>query len=155
MRIWTYRRRRRSQLERSYAAHGAHGIATAPAAPGASGFTQAKMLDEPNEGSVDTDAAARPHIADNRTDALHKLTTNLTRRFHTIGIENLMRKLNERHGSYLAGRLLMNVRGMRANESLARSIADMNFFEYRKQLKCNSTIRDGSVVVADRWFAGS
>lgn len=93
-------------------------------------------------------------IADNRTDALHTLTTNLTRR-HTIGIEDLMRKLNERHGSYLAGRLLMNVRGMRANESLARSIADMNFFDFRKQLEFNSAMRVGRVVVVDRWYAGS
>lgn len=61
---------------------------------------------------------ARLHarIAQIREDALHKLTTNLTRRFHTIGIENL------------------NVRGMLANGHLVRSIADMGFFEFRRQL---------------------
>lgn len=53
---------------------------------------------------------ARLHarIAAIRSDALHKLTTDLTRRFHTIGVEDL------------------NVRGMMANRHLARSIADMS-----------------------------
>lgn len=48
-------------------------------------------------------------IAAIRLDALHKLTSDLTRRFHTIGIENL------------------NVKGMVKNRHLARSIADMGF----------------------------
>lgn len=48
-------------------------------------------------------------IAAIRSDALHKLTTELTRRFHTIGIEDL------------------NVRGMMKNRHLARSIADHGF----------------------------
>ena len=62
---------------------------------------------------------ARLHarIANIRSDALHKLTSDLSRRFHTIGIEDL------------------NVRGMMANRHLARSIADMSFFEFRRQLE--------------------
>ncbi len=54
-------------------------------------------------------------IANIRQDALHKLTTDLTGRFDTIGIESL------------------NVRGMLKNRRLARSIADMSFFEFRRQ----------------------
>ena len=76
-------------------------------------------------------------IANIRQDALHKLTTDLTRRFHTIGIEDL------------------NVRGMVKNRHLARSVADMGFFEFRRQLEYKAGRRGGRVVVADRWFASS
>jgi putative transposase len=76
-------------------------------------------------------------IASIRSDALHKLTTDLTRRFHTIGIEDL------------------NVRGMVRNRHLARSIADMGFFEFRRQLEYKAAMRGGQVVVADRWFPSS
>ena len=72
-----------------------------------------------------------------RSDALHKLTTDLTRRFHTIGIEDL------------------NVRGMVRNRHLARSIADMGFFEFRRQLEYKAAMRGGRVIVADRFFASS
>ncbi|MCW9087977.1 MAG: transposase [Gammaproteobacteria bacterium] len=82
---------------------------------------------------------ARLHarIANVRSDALHKLTSDLTRRFHTIGIEDL------------------NVRGMMANRHLARSIADMSFHEFRRQLEYKAERRGGLVVVADRWFPSS
>jgi len=82
---------------------------------------------------------ARLHarIAAIRSDALHKLTTDLTRRFHTIGIEDL------------------NVRGMMRNRHLARSIADMSFFELRRQLEYKAGMRGGIVKVADRFFASS
>jgi len=76
-------------------------------------------------------------IAYIRSDALHKLTTDLTRRFHTIGIEDL------------------NVRGMVKNRRLARSIADMGFSECRRQLEYKADMRGGNIVVADRWFASS
>lgn len=76
-------------------------------------------------------------IANIRQDALHKLTSDITRRFHTIGIEDL------------------NVRGMLKNHHLARSIADMSFFEFRRQLEYKAGRRGGIVVVADRWFASS
>jgi putative transposase len=72
-----------------------------------------------------------------RNDALHQLTTLLTRRFHTIGIEEL------------------NVKGMMSNRHLARSVSDMSFFEFRRQLEYKAEMRGGVVVVADRWFASS
>ena len=55
-------------------------------------------------------------IANIRTDALHKLTTDLTRRFELIGIEDL------------------NVKGMLSNRHLSRWVSDMGFFEFRRQL---------------------
>jgi len=82
---------------------------------------------------------ARLHarIANIRRDALHKLTTDITRRFHTIGIEDL------------------NVSGMVKNRSLSRAIADMGFYEFRRQLTYKAAQRGGVVVVADRWYSSS
>ena len=82
---------------------------------------------------------ARLHarISNVRTDALHQLTTGLTRRFHTIGIEDL------------------NVSGMMANRHLSRSVADMGFFEFRRQLEYKAAQRGGVVMAADRWYPSS
>jgi len=44
---------------------------------------------------------------------------------------------------------------MAKNRHLARSIADMGFFEFRRQLEYKSEMCGGVVVVADRWFASS
>lgn len=83
-------------------------------------------------------AKLHARIAAIRSDALHQLTTNLTRQFHTIGIEDL------------------NVRGMVKNRHLARSIADMGFFEFRRQLEYKAAMRGGVVVVvADRFYPSS
>ena len=60
-----------------------------------------------------------------------------TRRFHTIGIEDL------------------NLKGMMKNRHLSRSIADMGFFEFRRQLEYKAAMRGGEIVVADRFFASS
>ena len=102
-----------------------------------------RSLSHKNKGSANRRKAkaklAKLHarIAAIRSDALHKLTTDLTRRFHTIGIEDL------------------NVRGMVKNRHLARSIADMGFFELRRQLEYKAAMRGGHVVVADRFYASS
>jgi putative transposase len=79
---------------------------------------------------------ARLHerIANIRREGLHQLTTNLTRRFHTIGIEDL------------------NIKGMLANGRLARAIADMGWYEFRRQLQYKASWRGGQVVVVDCWF---
>ncbi|WP_278249259.1 RNA-guided endonuclease InsQ/TnpB family protein [Azotobacter chroococcum] len=102
-----------------------------------------RSLSRKQKGSANSKKArarlARLHarIANIRHDALHQLTTGLTRRFPVIGIEDL------------------NVAGMMKNRRLARSIADMGFFEFRRQLDYKSEMRGGEVVVADRWFASS
>lgn len=41
------------------------------------------------------------------------------------------------------------------NRRLARSIADMGFFEFRRQLEYKAAMRGGQVVVADRWNPSS
>lgn len=82
---------------------------------------------------------ARLHrrIADIRSDATHKLTTDVTRRFHTIGVEGL------------------NVKGIMANRRMTRSAADMGLFETRRQITYKADMRGGIVVVADQWFPSS
>ena len=82
-------------------------------------------------------AKLHARIANIRQDSLHQLTTDLTRRFHTLGIEDL------------------NVSGMVKNRHLSRAISDMGFFEFRRQLDYKATMRGGVVVVADRFFASS
>ena len=47
------------------------------------------------------------------------------------------------------------MRGMVRNRHLARSIADMGFFEFRRQLEYKAAMRGGQVVIADRWFPSS
>ena len=76
-------------------------------------------------------------IANIRKDTLHQLTSDLTRRFHTIGIEDL------------------NVKGMLSNGKLARSIADMGFHEFKRQLEYKAQMRGNLIVIADRWFPSS
>ena len=82
-------------------------------------------------------AKLHAHIANIRKNALHQLTTDLTHRFHTIGIEDL------------------NVSGMVKNRHLSRAISDMGFFEFRRQLEYKAAMHGGVVVVADRFFASS
>ncbi len=81
---------------------------------------------------------ARLHrrIGDIRSDILHKFTTSLTRH-QTVVIEDL------------------NVRGMLANRSLSRAIADVGFFEFRRQMDYKAKMADTTVVVADRWYPSS
>jgi putative transposase len=82
-------------------------------------------------------AKLHARIANIRRDGLHQVSTSITRRFHTIGIEDL------------------NVKGMLRNRHLARSIADMGFYELRRQLEYKAAWRGGQVVLIDRWFPSS
>ena len=82
-------------------------------------------------------AKLHARISNIRENALHQLTSDLTRRFHTICIEDL------------------NVSGMVKNRRLARSISDMGFYEFRRQLTYKAAQRGCLIVVADRFFASS
>jgi putative transposase len=75
-------------------------------------------------------------LANMRKDALHKLTTDLTRRFETIVIEDL------------------NVSGMSKNHAIAGAV-DCGFYEFRRQLRYKAAMRGGRIVVADRFFPSS
>jgi putative transposase len=82
---------------------------------------------------------ARLHrkIANIRKDSLHKLTSYLVKNHDKIGIENL------------------NVSGMLANHKLAKAIADMGFYEFRRQLEYKCELRGSKLIVIDRWFPSS
>lgn len=82
---------------------------------------------------------ARIHAraANTRRDTLHKITTDLTRRFSRIGIENL------------------NVRGMVKNRCLARSISEGSFYEFRRMLEYKSKLYGSEIVVAGRFYPSS
>lgn len=72
-----------------------------------------------------------------RRDAIHKLTTALTREYGTVVVEDL------------------NVAGMLKNRRLARSVADASFGEIRRQLAYKTAWNGGRLLVADRWFPSS
>jgi putative transposase len=87
----------------------------------------------------DARALARLHarIARVRADFMHKLTTRLCRENQTVVIEDL------------------NVSGMLANARLARAIADVGFYEFRRQLQYKATRYGTALVLADRWYPSS
>lgn len=76
-------------------------------------------------------------IANIRKDTLHKLTTYLAKNHGKIVIEDL------------------NVSGMLKNGKLSKAIADMGFYEFRRQLEYKCQLYGSELIVADRWFASS
>jgi len=78
---------------------------------------------------------ARQHarVSNVRSDCLHKLTSDLVKRFDVVVIEDL------------------NVKGMVKNRHLSRAISDMGFYEFRRQLEYKAKLYAAEVVVADRW----
>jgi putative transposase len=68
---------------------------------------------------------------------LHQLTRQLTKHYEIIVIEDL------------------NVKGMMSNRCLSRSIADMGFHEFRRQLSYKAERYGNQVQVVDQWFPSS
>lgn len=73
-------------------------------------------------------------IANIRKDSLHKLSSYLCSKFGTIGIEDL------------------NIKGMVKNHKLSRSILDMGWYEFFRQLDYKAVASGSIVVKADRFF---
>jgi putative transposase len=82
---------------------------------------------------------ARLHarIANVRADFVHKLTTRLCRENQTVAIEDL------------------RVKGMLANDKLARAISDAGFGAFRLQMEYKSKRHKTRLIVADRWYPSS
>lgn len=76
-------------------------------------------------------------VADARRDAQHKATDAITKRYATIGVEDL------------------NIRGMVKNHKLAKAVSDAAFGEVIRQLEYKSKWRGGRVVKVGRWYASS
>ena len=72
-----------------------------------------------------------------RKDSLHKLTTDLTKTYTFIAIENL------------------NTNGMVKNHNLAKAIMNQGWGELKRQLEYKSKRTGTTLVTVDRWFASS
>nr|WP_293057505.1 transposase [Okeania sp. SIO2B3] len=82
-------------------------------------------------------AQVHSQIANIRKDTLHKLTTYLAKNHSQIVIEDL------------------NVSGMMAEPKLAKAVADMGFYEFRRQLEYKCKLYGSELIVVDRWFPSS
>ncbi|WP_299756976.1 RNA-guided endonuclease TnpB family protein [uncultured Chloroflexus sp.] len=82
---------------------------------------------------------ARLHarIANIRTDFVHKLTTRLCRENQAVVIEDL------------------HVKGMLANDKLARAISDVGFGMFRSQIEYKAKRYGTRMIVANRWYPSS
>lgn len=77
------------------------------------------------------------YIANIRKDTLHKLTTYLAKNHSVIVIENL------------------NVSGMLSNRKLSKSISDMGFYEFRRQLEYKTNLYGSKLEIVNQWFPSS
>ena len=82
-------------------------------------------------------ARLHAHVANQRLDAMHKLTTRLAETFSDISIEDL------------------HVAGMVKNRCLAKAVSDASFGEFRRQLECKTARTGARLHVVDRWYRSS
>lgn len=82
-------------------------------------------------------AQAHSRVRDARRDFLHKTSTDLVRRFDVIAVEDL------------------NVSGMVRNHTLAKSISECGWGEFRTMLTYKAERAGRRFVVIDRWYPSS
>ncbi|QQE89305.1 RNA-guided endonuclease InsQ/TnpB family protein [Azotobacter chroococcum] len=109
------------------------------AAKPAVGLAPSARLPVSNNRRKSAASLARLHarIANLRADFTHQLTTRLCRENQAVVIEDL------------------NVRGMLANDRLARAISDVGFGMFRQQMNYKAQRYGMRLVVADRWYPSS
>jgi putative transposase len=76
-------------------------------------------------------------IANQRRDFLQKTTTEISRKYSVIRIEDL------------------NIQGMIANHKLSAAISDLGFYEFRRQLVYKQDNYATRVELVDRWYPSS
>ena len=102
-----------------------------------------KQLSRKQKGSNNREKAktkpSRLHlnIRNIRADFLHKLTTDLVKRFDVICLENL------------------NVKGMVQNRKLSRAISDLGFYGFKRQLIYKANQWGKTVKEVDRFYPSS
>jgi putative transposase len=77
------------------------------------------------------------HVTNIRKDYLHKLTTWLAKTFDVICIEDL------------------NIKGLMKNHKLARAIADLGWFEFRRQLEYKCKLYGSQLAIVSCWYPSS
>lgn len=82
-------------------------------------------------------ARLQEHIANQRKDTLHKVTTQLVKDYDVVCIEDL------------------NAKGMVKNHHLAKSVSDASLGEFRRQLEYKGKWYGKEIVVIDRFFPSS
>ena len=82
-------------------------------------------------------AALYKKIRNQRTDAIHKMTTSLVKNYDTICMEDL------------------NVKSMVKNKRLARYISDASFGEIRRQFEYTCGWHKRKLIRVDRWYPSS
>lgn len=102
-----------------------------------------RQLSRKQKGSKNRDKCkehlAKQHykVSSARNDQLHKLTTQLTKNYRFIVIEDL------------------DISKMLKNKHLSRRIADGGWYEFRRQLIYKAALRNNKIFLADRWYASS
>lgn len=76
-------------------------------------------------------------IANIRSDVIHKMTTDISKRVYRIRIEDL------------------NVKGMVANHKLAEAVSNNCFYEIRRQLTYKQPMYGTKLEIVDRWYPSS
>jgi len=76
-------------------------------------------------------------ITNKKNNYIHEITTKIVEENQFIVLENL------------------NVAGMIRNHKLAKSIQEMNFGEFRKQIEYKAKLYNRTVLFIDRWFPSS
>ena len=82
-------------------------------------------------------ARIEEHVANQRRDYLQKTTTDLIRNYDVICIEDLKTK------------------GMMKNHTLARSLSDVSFYEFRRELEYKAKWYSKEIQVIDTFFPSS
>lgn len=102
-----------------------------------------KSLSRKQKGSCNREKAktklGRLHlkISNIRKDFLHKLTTDLVKKFDVICLENL------------------NIKGMVKNRKLSRAISDLGFYEFKRQLIYKANTFGKTIKELDKFYPSS
>ena len=82
-------------------------------------------------------ARLHAHVANCRSDAIHKATTWLAGTYSDISVEDL------------------NAAGMAKNHRLAKAVSDASFAEFRRQLEYKTARTGARLRIVDRWYPSS